>query len=1657
MSSELQPNIARAGLDLDSGVSQVPQGFLTYALNAVVSGFDGNQISYQNEQGNELCTLLPEDYKVICVHPIIEKSIIVLFLVNPSTNSSEIGIVNILDCTYTTKVNQSCLNFSINHPIKKAVHKITACGTEVYWTDNYNPRRYIDLDNLPFVETIDNCNTNTNTIEIDCNRLSIQPNFSIPQIDYKEVDSEGELVAGSYQFAIQYCNAIGDPYTSYYSVTNPIPINDPNKVTLNFNYTVGAAIRLIISNIDITGVFDYYNIAVIKTINNISSVDLVGTYQIERTNQEVIYTGQNVETIKLTPDDIFEKFLILEKADDVTAVQDILIWSNLTSPERISWQKIANKIELEWESYIEPYKEKQYKDSLISANNKGYFRDEVYAFEICPLYIDGTQGDGFHIPGRASTSYDRELIDSADIPKNTRDCTIDSGAIPRWKVYNTASILGYSAELCSQNNNSFGCKDDCYSGPYNYGLFSYYESESTYPCNIEVWGDLAGKPIRHHKFPDNSLINHFDSSGNIYPLGVRIDLNKIIDIIDNSDLSSSQKKKLAGFKILRGNRANNKSVVAKGIFYNVGKYNKDNIDYFYPNYPYNDLSSDPFISADSNAPSYTPIDISTSTTSSSGTTQTILNDTAFTNYDLYHGVQLSYSGVFHGDKSESKVLEMWKFDTQKGFAEMPNGLGKQPLFNSGPLSVGEGDSYKVDITTTYLKSFDHPGNVDGWEISYFINVTYSGSLNKTITYTPNFQSIGIPDFYTTIRLYGTGVQDGDIELSNISGGTAIVLPNVTQLTGFDTEESKQRFTFHSPDTSFYQPTLGTILKLDEVIYGAAQVHFTEVKNHAKYKFPSLNSYITALAVGVVVGFASGLYGTSDQPFDGSATFTTVQFLDDLIYKLIPRKNFAYQYNSVGLYNKYLTIPQNLENSVRGLEISSYLIPGYQGVGDTHSINNYQRESSVYLKTSSPLLFPSEINSVPQDNSRATLTSLNSCNSPTTIFSRDISAYYGAIKKANNSQYGEIYSYNTIDTGSQFLVGDSGVRTIFGGDCFINKFSFKRKLPFFLDNRVGQPDDSDIFYDELGNVGFPTYWFSTDIQKGSGGNFNIGQLFGVKVNNFDCKPHKFFYDSGKIYLFAYGIPTFFCESEVNVDYRQAYNDKEGDYYPHVGSGIPDDWLQEINVPINNDNTYIYNKSYSKQNIENTFTHLPIDFIPNQNCTTILPNRAIYSDKQFDVIHYVRNNWRIYRPVSYFDFPLNYGKLISLEGVENREIIARFENKSQIYDRLLTIDTSSPKAAYIGNSLLFAGAPPIDYKETDIGFNGTQHKLFLKTEFGNVSVDAKRGNIYLINGTQIKDLTEDKLSIFFSDYLPFQMYKYFPEYDIDNVWKGVGLTGVYESKYKRIIITKLDYRPLYNDIIYDISKDEFSYNGKIISYTDSTYFCNVSFTISYSFITQSWVSFHTYFPNYYIANADYFFSGRNSTPGIWRHNTDITKYNNYYGEIHPYEIEYPFRYKQEDEILQSIRDYTKVLQQIDQKAFVELNNAYFNKCIVYNNQQSSGLRNLVFKEPGNMPQSLQFPRYNSDSIDILYTKSDNFYNFNSIWDITNIKTLPLFLQSCESLSRDKIINQYNMIYSNRSFKKYPIRAKDSKIRLILDNRSDIRLVSQFILEETQPSVK
>jgi hypothetical protein len=1510
------------GLNMDSIPNQIDKGSLSYALNAAIENFDSNSITYQNEPANEYCLNFPKDYILIGKYLIPEQAKQIFFLANPSTGDSEIGFMYNNDCKYQTLVNAKCLNFDPKFPIHKAVHKTSNCGTEIYWAQPNADRRYINLDpdKIPYLVHPDSTPCDEQFIEpklLDCNQLRVQPNYDIPQVDVKDVLIGGNVIAGTYQFGVQYSDALGNPLSSVHSITNPTPIADTGLITPNFDYPVGKSIVVSVSNLETGGQFDYFNLVVIKTINAITSVELVGTYGVDGTTKDITYAGQNVTAIKLSINDVFEKFPFYGPADDVTTAQDVLIWKGLSAPERVSYQGIANQIRILWETVRVP-PGKNYSDELLATNYRGYLRDEVYPLEFVPLLRSGHQVDGFHIPGRmlsqTEISLPNILPSDDDFIEDPDNPEFASGA-PYWKIYNTAVVLGSSAP-----------NPDMEYQPYQYGSMAYWESNELYPCDKEMWGELANTPIRHHKFPDVNVSPIIESRsytpgsqpimGNdaIFPIGIRIDVDQIKALIHTSSLTEEQKADIVGFKIVRGDRTDNKSIVAKGMLRNVGRYTRDQQDFYYPNYPYNDLHADPFLNSSNNAfgeIAKTWLIICTE----DGTVQigdpnsnknTTITMTAGTTQEICSTSRpYRLSGKATIGPAEYDVFHCY----DDGFAN--GGVGWQDPFTDDNTEFTFRietlfSDYYVSQNSTYTRV------VVGGGVEF---ECYSGYASNSV-FGCKHNQVAMPN--TTQAKLVIDLDGGDINHPHVGRRTTIDCSSNVPIAPITEPSLAYRQIFNSPETSFGQPFLGDVLKLESVMYGGGLAHFVEVKDNAKYRLLTAEAQRDAL-------ISSGEAGGGD----AAATFTAYQAYLEIYINGITRKNYAYSFNSIADYNYSVSVPNGQQIKQRRLDLARYLIPAVQNVGeDDIAINNYQRESSVYLRTEgsddgdptalpyphqSPNMIPLNI----QDTSRfilgcsgvnpcevaegttTTTTTLvpgfcpGSCGAPEEKHDIKVVSYYASLKNTFRGQWGQIYSYQTIDTGFQIDLDTETASTkiVFGGDTFITRFAYKTKLPFFIDNRVGAPDDSEIFYDELGNIGYPKYWHSARSVLEDffvpGLDQNMTNIISYKAHNFDCpncqeppstsenpNPNRTYYD-GIFYLFAYGIPNFYVETSYNVDLRQAYNNKEGEFWPHVSNGIPDDWVQESFVSIVNDNTYYYNGTFSKQNIENFFSHIPANW-QFETCEYIYPFRAIFSDPQVATADTTVNNWLTYRAGAYFDFPQNYGALTSLDGIDKGQVLARFENKSLLYNALYTTQTNTNGQVYLGQSLFTRQPPPLDYAETDLGYIGSQHKFLLKIPPGQISVDAKRGQVFLLSGNNVKDLAApgSGMNRFFTDHLAFEILRYFPNAEIDNNFNGIGLHGVYDSKFNRVIITKLDYVPLKDNIHYDDVNQEYfirtvtgeSEDGEDIYFdtqvflSDEDNFCNKSWTLSYSFVTSSWLSFHSYLPNWYIGENNFFYSGK-----------------------------------------------------------------------------------------------------------------------------------------------------------------------------------------------------
>jgi hypothetical protein len=86
-----------------------------------------------------------------------------------------------------------------------------------------------------------------------------------------------------------------------------------------------------------------------------------------------------------------------------------------------------------------------------------------------------------------------------------------------------------------------------------------------------------------------------------------------------------------------------------------------------------------------------------------------------------------------------------------------------------------------------------------------------------------------------------------------------------------------------------------------------------------------------------------------------------------------------------------------------------------------------------------------------------------------------------------------------------------------------------------------------------------------------------------------------------------------------------------------------------------------------------------------------------------------------------------------------------------------------------------------------------------------------------------------------------------------------------------------------------------------------------------------------------------------------------------------------------------------------------------------------------------------------MDILVTKTDHLYSYNMLWNNLVSTNAKQWDTNCTPQLTNKTLNNTNFVYTGSSFKKYPLKAKDSFVRNILNKtRNPYKLISKFILQ-------
>lgn len=613
------------GLFTDTREFYQPDGTYPFSLNSVEESSNGsNRGSIINEEGNLECLNLPTGSNPIG-SILLSQTELILFINNPDA----IILVNTANCTYTTLIQDTCLNFT--KQIQGVYRTINGCDRIIYFVDGVNDDRVINIDDIIRNPTSHNY---LNRFGIfDCELIKNKRNFKLACVkDITVNNTGGNLELGTYQIILQYEDSLNNG-ENYFGHSLPIPITYGNYNSdykdiiggdpLTFPQTT-KSITFTISGIDTT--YTYLNVLVVYTKNQIKTCYLVNKLSI--VDSEIIYTLTditNTDSQQIPIDKVIVSQNPYKVSETIAQIDNRLIKGNSKQTVRdyAEFQRLANDIEVTYVTKPVLYPNADTKSGLSKSSKsysdyRTYMRDEIYSLGIVWVFTDGSETPAFHIPGRkknisrtgtfpasdtnthsrpnnntgiGNTGWDSALILAGTYSGSTLSPTkeykhllpedfVKSGGnlyVERWKAYNTA----YRKTLNSISSTYYSTGDLAYfESEYRYPIIKDCSDQYIYPTELDSNNNVIGAKITHHKMPDTTLEEHFVKSGAteyILPLGLKF---------DEINFPTQYASEIQGYYIVREQRdENNKTILDKSIIHEnpyvtINIYDKGNKEYF---------------------------------------------------------------------------------------------------------------------------------------------------------------------------------------------------------------------------------------------------------------------------------------------------------------------------------------------------------------------------------------------------------------------------------------------------------------------------------------------------------------------------------------------------------------------------------------------------------------------------------------------------------------------------------------------------------------------------------------------------------------------------------------------------------------------------------------------------------------------------------------------------------------------------------------------------------------------------------------------------------------------------------------------------------------------------------------------------------------------
>ncbi len=1311
--------------------------------------------------------------------------------------------------------------------------------------------------NIPNCPPEGACITCTDTKDLDCNALRLARLMETPCLQLQLGVSGGTLLNGTY-FAVIAYSIKGQRVTDYFAPSNTQPIWYPSDSQGSLTLNVSA---------DLDN-FDEFILVMVQNVNQGTVAKQVGIYSTKTTSIELDRLKEDLITVPLEQLPI--QTPIYETSDQITDANNYLLRIGPRSKFDFNYQPLANLIRAKWVAVEYPA------NYYVKGGNKGsYYRDEVYAFFIRWVYDTGDKSSSYHIPGRPPGNYiyqpptggPLQIVPETDDGINDLNTLDNTDQI--FEMYNTATSQPIPPTLNTTIDDG--------GVVIGYGDMGYWESTERYPDDKpEIWNssshcwtgfsgntpinvngsqwypnDLCAQPIRHHKFPDNSLV---DSNGN--PVGLHYKPNPGVNsnelkirimgvtfenIILPVDNDGNLIPNIVGFEILRGSREGNRTILAKGMLNNFRTYALP--DYplgvsgtsiqqgLYANYPFNTIYpaqaggigtgpfSDPYIK--SNLQQTVPSDIIS-----------------------MHSPDLMFSTPYLS-ATELKIYGQLQGDSQQFFKYPDNHPRFKLLSDLVPVIAFIAGVAESVIALSGKRTYNMPDINDIVEqiLPTVPPVTNTGNNAQLAALALlNASSITVPPaggpvtaWNTFIDNYYNGAAIADVFLgigggysSTLYSGAETALINginaTTAATGI--APITRTGSIELPEYAYLPFGLSALGGLN--LFAFYWSEGADIAIKAIYTFVKYEQY-------ALQSIAYGFYQNWGQaPINKVKRFKVADsfYIRDNIQQMS-----AYQSNTTGIYNRY-TI-NNLQR------------------GDTAVIRTL---SGPYFNTANPngtSVGPYFITGAYQDVSLVTMSGLTgntNSNNNTTVnplnsqkpnwtdvdqqFSLPISSHYAALKYRIRNQYGQLESIKQIPitpceqklsdypvvqldyscpSGQYVLNGITRTNIFFGGDVFVNRYTEKNTMLFFYNWLYNQPDGFEFNYYLYSMIPKARFWANSleyEAENMAISNWNtvnsitsITGLFPTKYYRLDNERYRFGTNSGSypgtwrakesyFYLANSAVRDFFVESEVLVDFRISGDyEFEKHYDPYRYTDLYSMFSMDPQV-ITRGNIWRYDYSFSITKLYNQYfssgnlqSRYYNPYVA-QLCYTYLPDRIIYSLPQQEASF--KDSWFIYLVNNYKDF---ISQVSGVKSINKSGIFITFKNDSPVmYQGVDTLETDLGTKITIGDGGLFSQPGQFaSNADKPYEYGSSQNKFsIIGTPAGIYYISQNQGKIFLYSGT-LKEISQAGMKWWFTYFLPYKLTEDFPDYPWqDNPVAGIGCQSTYDNQNSIVYFSKKDYQ-------------------------------------------------------------------------------------------------------------------------------------------------------------------------------------------------------------------------------------------------------------------------